>query len=112
MKSEAFEAALEPPDLEAWNSIRIVITNVLGKHRAPNSKHLVENMLNEFKNLAVHMSLKIHLLHQHFDYFDKQLASESDEQGERYHQVAVPFEIRLFVLTLIFFQNNETMYTQ
>lgn len=40
------------------------------------------------------MSLKIHFLHHHLEYFSKQLASESDEHGERFHQVAMPMETR------------------
>ena len=40
------------------------------------------------------MSLKIHFLHHHLEYFSKQLDSESDENGERFHQVAMPMETR------------------
>ncbi|XP_017493217.1 PREDICTED: uncharacterized protein LOC108381298 isoform X2 [Rhagoletis zephyria] len=33
-------------------------------------------------------------MHHHLEYFSKQLASESDEHGERFHQVAMPMETR------------------
>ncbi|XP_017479049.1 PREDICTED: uncharacterized protein LOC108368672, partial [Rhagoletis zephyria] len=54
----------------------------------------VANMLAAFDEIGVNMSYKILLLHQHLDQFAQQLPTESDEQGERYHQTALPFEIR------------------
>jgi hypothetical protein len=35
--------------------------------------------------MGVNMSLKIHFLHSHLDFFRKNLGSTSDEQGERFH---------------------------
>lgn len=40
------------------------------------------------------MTLKLHFLHHHFDEFLHQLPTESDEQGERFHQVTMPMEKR------------------
>lgn len=82
------------PQKKAWNAVKEVINGFLGKHRAENYKHLVSNMLVAFEAIDVHMSLKIHFLHHHLDYFSRQLATESDEQGERFHQTALPFELR------------------
>lgn len=78
----------------AWNAIKEVIEGFLGKNRSNNYKSAVETMMNAFDAIKVNMSLKIHFLHFHLDYFSKQLSTESDEQGERYHQVALPFEMR------------------
>lgn len=71
-----------------------MIENVLGSQRAENSRALVENMLESFDELNVHMSLKIHFMHHHLDRFLNQISTESDEQGERFQQVALPFEQR------------------
>jgi hypothetical protein len=35
--------------------------------------------------MSVNMSLKIHFLHSHLDFFRENLGSTSDEQGERFH---------------------------
>jgi HJR/Mrr/RecB family endonuclease len=35
--------------------------------------------------MGVNMSLKIHFLHSHLDFFRENLGSTSDEQGERFH---------------------------
>lgn len=40
------------------------------------------------------MTLKLHFLHFHLDTFLAQLPQESDEQGERFHQVTMPMEER------------------
>lgn len=81
-------------ELDAWQAIKEVIEGLLGKHRSTNYDVSAARMLRSFSEIGVHMSLKIHYLHHHLDYFSKQLATESDEQGERYHQVAMPFEMR------------------
>lgn len=94
MKSEAFDVILSNDESIGWDCIKAVIKNFLGKHRADNYRILVADMLDAFENLDVHMSLKIHFLHHHLDYFENQLASESDEHGERFHQIALPMEVR------------------
>lgn len=48
-------------------------------------------MLAAFDEIGVNMSHIIHRLHQH--QLAQQLPTESDEQGERYHQTALPFKI-------------------
>lgn len=58
------------------------------------SQERVKKMLYWFQKIKVRMSLKIHLLHAHLDKLKNQRPTESEEQGERYHQVALPFENR------------------
>lgn len=94
VKTQAFDKVLNKNELTAWHSIKEVIGGLLGKHRSEDYERSVHTMLNKFSEIGVNMSLKIHFLHHHLDYFGRQLATESDEQGERYHQVAIPFEIR------------------
>lgn len=40
------------------------------------------------------MSLKIHFLHSHLDFFPENLGDESDEHGERFHQQMKTMERR------------------
>lgn len=49
-------------------------------------------MLTSFETIGVKMNLKIHFLHYHINQFAAQLATESDEHGEKFHQVAAPME--------------------
>lgn len=92
MKDNVFNDSLEEDELIAWDNVKAVIENVLGIHRADNWRLHVENMLQSFENISVHMSLKVHFMHHHQDHFDRQLPSESDEHGERFHQVSAQLE--------------------
>lgn len=72
----------------------LVIKNFLGNHRAPNYRELVTNMLMSFKRLKVNMTTKIHMMHQHIDFFKDNLGKISDEHGERFHQQIKKIEER------------------
>lgn len=94
IKDERFDNILIDAERDAWNSIKDVIAGFLGKERSQNYEQSVQIMLTAFETIGVHMSLKIHYLHHHLQYFSSQLSTESDEQGERFHQTALPFELR------------------
>lgn len=92
MNDQRFEDSLSDLELVAWNCVKAVIENVLGIHRSDNWRIYVENMLDAFHKINVRMSLKIHFLHCHMDKFDEQSPAESDEHGERFHQVTARLE--------------------
>lgn len=92
MKNTQFENALNEQELEAWNCVKVVIENVLGINRSENWRTYVDDMLNAFHRLEVRMSLKIHFLHHHADKFNEQSPAESDEHGERFHQITARLE--------------------
>ena len=58
----------------------------LGNYKADNYSELVSEMLIKFKDLGCNMSIKVHYLHSHLDYFPENLGDLSEEQGERFHQ--------------------------
>lgn len=94
MKDRAFENALNVDELIAWDTLKAVIENVLGSFRAENrpKRMYVVEMLTAFQRINVNMSLKIHFLHFHRDKFAEQSSTESDEHGERFHQVTANLE--------------------
>jgi hypothetical protein len=51
-------------------------------------------MLENLQILGCNMSLKLHFLHFHLDYFPENLGDLSEEQGERFHQDAKEMERR------------------
>jgi hypothetical protein len=71
---------------EAWIAFRSVVTKFLGSNKGSDYVIIVANMLEEFKVLGCLMSLKIHFLNSHLDFFPENLGAESEEQGERFHQ--------------------------
>lgn len=70
-----------------WIGFKNVVNGFLGNTKSPNFKTLVTNMLQAFRKLGCNMSLKVHFLYNHLDYFPKvNLGSISEEQRERFHQ--------------------------
>ena len=43
-------------------------------------------MIDSYKNMGCNMSLKIHFLHLHLDFFPSNFGDVSDEHGEHFHQ--------------------------
>jgi len=63
-----------------------VVTGFLGNRRADNQKDLVEELLSSYQKLGCNMSVKIHFLSSHLDFFPENCGSVSDEHGEHLHQ--------------------------
>ena len=58
----------------------------LGNRRERNYEELMENLIKAYKNMGYNMSLKIHFLDSHLDFFPVNCGAVSDEHGERFHQ--------------------------
>lgn len=86
LKDSNFENTMIPIEKDAWVGIKNVIEKFLGLNKDPNYKNIVKSMLLAFQKLGCNMSLKVHFLHSHFDYFPENLRIVSDEQGEKFHQ--------------------------
>ncbi|UYV66246.1 hypothetical protein LAZ67_4000972 [Cordylochernes scorpioides] len=89
-----FQNSLNEVEAAAWNSFRNVCKNFLGSVKVENYRDIVNDLLLSYKALGCNMSLKIHFLHSHLDFFPDNLGAVSDEHGERFHQdisgMAVP----------------------
>jgi hypothetical protein len=81
-----FRSKLSPKEKAAWDAFVDVVKNFLGTYRADNYAELVETLLQRFQKMGSRMSLKIHFLHSHLDFFPSNLGDVSDEHGERFHQ--------------------------
>ena len=57
-----------------------------GKYKAENFVEIVENLLQAYQQLGCGMSLQLHFLHVHLDFFPPNLGTVSDKHGERFHQ--------------------------
>ena len=62
--------------------------------KAPSYIELVEHTIDSYKNMGCNMSLKIHFLHSHLDFFPSNCGDVSDEHGERFHQDIAVMEKR------------------
>ena len=66
-------------ELEVWEAFVLVVKNFLGYNKARNYAELVNNMLTAFRNLGF-MSVKMHYLFSHMDWFPENLGSMNDKQ--------------------------------
>ena len=78
--------SLEGDKRAAWDSFKFVAKVFLGNRRTQNYEELVNNCLRSYQKLCCNMSLKIHFLHLHLEFFLENCGAVSDEHGERFHQ--------------------------
>ncbi|GBO43050.1 hypothetical protein AVEN_143492-1 [Araneus ventricosus] len=73
MKDENFETKMETNERKVWESFKLGITSFHGNKKNPNYKSTVEEMIENFKILGYIMSLKVHFLDSHLNYFPENL---------------------------------------
>ncbi|KYM94050.1 hypothetical protein ALC62_15341, partial [Cyphomyrmex costatus] len=94
IKDEVFDSQLNTLEKNAWKCFKNVVNHFLGNHKAENYEELISELLKAYKSLGCNMSLKIHFLHSHLDFFPQNLGAVSDEHGERFHQDIANIEKR------------------
>ena len=94
MKDRDFELQLTSLELQAWRSFKAVSSDFLGNTKAENYRDIVKKLLRDYQAIGARMSLKLHFLHSHIDFFPDNLGSVSDEHGERFHQDIAVMEQR------------------
>lgn len=94
MHDNLFEQSLNKKELDAWRAFVKVIKGFLGKNKDENYEALVQQLLVAYEALGYRMSLKIHFLHSHINFFPENLGDVSDEMGERFHQDIRTMETR------------------
>ena len=86
LKDQEFISTMKREELQAWKAFSDVVKNFLGNMKSQNFSELIENLLQAFHNLQCNMSVKVHFLYSHLDYFPENLGVFSEEQSERFHQ--------------------------
>lgn len=89
-----FDATMDDRELAAWNAFKKVCSGLLGKHKAENYIALVDGLIKSYHHLGCNMSLKLHFLHSHLQFFPENAGDVSDEHGERFHQDIAEMESR------------------
>ena len=70
-RDTSFEKALTNDEVRCWQSFKAVCDGFLGNHKSENYEQKIDKMLQNYKNLGCNMSLKIHFLHSHLNFFRK-----------------------------------------
>ena len=86
MKDPMFDEALTKAEQFALQSLKSVVTNFPGNYRSAEYDKEIEELLKSFRLIKTRMSVKLHFLESHLDYFPKNCRNLSKEQGERFHQ--------------------------
>ena len=94
MQDPEFSGKLLAPEKCAWHSFVAVIQGFLGNSKEENYRKLVDNLLKSYKEMGCRMSLKLHMMHSHLDFFKSSMGDYSEEHGERFHQDDMEFEKR------------------
>ena len=94
VKDSTFKEVLNDNEKQAWSSFIKLTENFLGNNKAPTYVGDVKNLIKSYQKMGCNMSLKIHYLHSHLEFFPENLGDESDEHGEKFHQDFSHYEIR------------------
>ena len=86
MQDQTFTARMAVAERAAWCSYVSVIREFLGNAKGRNCRNLVDAMLQNFQALGARMSIKLHYLFHHIDYFPENLGDVSEKQVEGFHQ--------------------------
>jgi len=81
-----FQNSMTTVEKNAWTSFKSVVSKFLGNTKDPDYKSIVADLMKNLQLLGCNMSIKLHFLNAHIDYFPENLGSLSEEQGERFHQ--------------------------
>ena len=86
LKDTDFEELLNLKELRAWEAFKPACSGFLGNTHIPDYQACIEKLLKSYEDMGCRMSLKIHFLHSHLNFFLPNLGAVSDEHGERFHQ--------------------------
>ena len=89
-----FNEDLNETERNTWLSFKRICKDFSENHKAANHMHVVQNLLTSYKAMGCIMSLEIHFLEFHFDFFPENLGEVSDENVERFHQDILAMEKR------------------
>jgi hypothetical protein len=86
VKDKNFDVLLKWNEKAVLEAFEVVVYKFLGKHKSPNYRTLVENMLKTFRNMGWNMSIKLHFLRSHLDVFTSKIGYVIDEHDECFYQ--------------------------
>ena len=69
MKDAAFDETLSEVELSVWQSLLSLLTNILGNYQTAEFVKEIEELLMSFRQLRARISVKLHFLQSHLEYF-------------------------------------------
>ena len=75
LKDTDFEEILNLKELRAWEAFKSVCSGFLGNTLVPDYQACIEKLLKSYEDIGCRMSLKIHFLHSHLNFFPQWVMS-------------------------------------
>ena len=82
IKDQNFITSMNELESKTWRSFIAVTKNFLINKWSDDYVSLVQNMLDNYCDSGVNMSIKVHFLNSHLDRFSENCGDISDEQGK------------------------------
>ena len=86
LASEELKKQMSDWERNAWQAFRLIVEGFLGNHRRDDYAIVMSNLIKSYENLGCRMSLRLHFLHSHLEFFRDNLGNVSEEHGERFYQ--------------------------
>ena len=77
MKDEHFNGLRSKTERNAWQAFKSVVNNFLGNKKSSEYALIVQGLMQSFKALGAHMSVKMHDLRSHLNYFPDNCGNHS-----------------------------------
>ena len=77
VQDKQFDKDLNETERNAWLSFKRICKDFLGNHKAANYQDVVQDLLTSYKAMGCNMSLKIHFLESHLDFFSQKISAKS-----------------------------------
>jgi len=90
MQDKQFNEDLNETERTVWLSLKRICKDSLGNHKVANYQDVVQDLLTSY--MGCNMSLKIHFLGSHLDFFPESLGKVSDKPGGKFHQDIMAME--------------------
>ena len=81
VRDSSFVESMTTVESAAWISFSLVVKNFLSNNKAAKYEEFVKDMLFNFQNLGVRMSITARYLFCHLDRFPENLGDLNDKQG-------------------------------
>ncbi|GBN33374.1 hypothetical protein AVEN_254889-1 [Araneus ventricosus] len=88
-RDEEFEKKLSEAEKAVWLAFKSVCTHFLGNKKAEDYEDLVGDMVKCFRVIGCNMSLKLHVLDSHLNFFPQNLGSISVSMGKDFTRTSL-----------------------
>ena len=80
IRDRNFDITMTLDQRDVWNAFKYIVENFLGNRRSRDFEVMVEYLMPSYHKIGARMSIKMHYLNSHLDYFPNNCGDYSEEQ--------------------------------